>query len=238
MSTASKSSSSSCGRYLLNTVIAALGVVAIVGSGGGGGEIESMWVPHIDPPPYVTMSPSRLTVEQGGTAVFTASAGRTLSPPTYQWRRDGATIAGATGATYTLVGANLGDDGAQFSVEVTASNGTATSTGLLQVSRLPGVVYEDSDFPLSNWTVAATADPAQTGPHRPCRARRAAVTRVHIEASRTRCRRASVRSLSSTPRRRRRMSLRCRDLFTVSTFSSTAARSAGSAARPNSPRER
>jgi len=44
MSTASKSSSSGCGRYLLSTVIAALGVVAIVGSGGGGGEIESMWV--------------------------------------------------------------------------------------------------------------------------------------------------------------------------------------------------
>ena len=164
MSTASKSNSSGCGRCLLSTVIAALGVVAIVGSGGGGGEIESMWVPHIDPPPYVTMTPSRLTVEQGGTAVFTASAGRTLSPPTYQWRRDGATIAGATGATYTLVGANLGDDGAQFSVEVTASNGTATSTGLLQVSRLPGVVYEDSDFPLSNWTVSATADPTQNGP--------------------------------------------------------------------------
>lgn len=164
MSAASKSNSSGCGRYLLSAVIAALGVVAIVGSGGGGGEIESMWVPHIDPPPYVTVTPSRLTVEQGGTAVFTASAGSALSPRTYQWRRDGATIAGATGATYTLVGANLGDAGAQFAVEVTASNGTATATGLLQVSRLPGVVYEDSDFPLSNWTVVAIADPAQNGP--------------------------------------------------------------------------
>jgi len=159
-----KSNSSGFGRYVLSAVIAALGVISIVASGGGGGELESMWVPNIDPPPYVSVTPSRLTVEQGGTAVFTASAGRTLSPPTFQWRRDGATIAGATGATYTLVGANLGDDGAQFSAEVTASNGTATATGLLQVSRLPGVVYEDSDFPLSNWALASIADPAQNGP--------------------------------------------------------------------------
>jgi hypothetical protein len=149
---------------VLSAVIAALGVITIVGSGGGGGELDTLWVPDIDMPPYVTVTPSRLTVEQGGTAVFTANAGGALSAPTYQWRRDGATIAGATGMTYTLVGANLGDDGAQFAVEVTASNGTATATGLLQVSRLPGVVYEDSDFPLSNWTVAAIADPAQNGP--------------------------------------------------------------------------
>lgn len=152
------------GRDVLSAVIGALGVIAIVGSGGGAGELDTMWVPDIDMPPYVTVTPSRLTVEQGGTAVFTASAGGALSPPTYQWRRDGATIAGATGTTYTLVGANLGDDGAQFAVEVTASNGTATATGLLQVSRLPGVVYEDSDFPLSNWTAVAIPDPTQNGP--------------------------------------------------------------------------
>lgn len=162
--THSQSRSARVGRYLLSAAIAALGLVAIVGSGGGGGELASMWVPKLDPPPRVTVTPDILTVAVGGTAAFTATVTDARSAPTYQWLRDGATIAGATGPTYTLTGANLGDDSARFMVQVAASNGTAFGSGLLQVSPLPGVVVEDGDFTLTNWVVAAVADPAQNGP--------------------------------------------------------------------------
>lgn len=46
----------------------------------------------------------------------------------YQWRRNGTPIAGATSARYVLPAAALGDDGAAFSVTVTNTLGTATST--------------------------------------------------------------------------------------------------------------
>lgn len=152
------------GRRALHAAIAALGLIAIVGSGGG-----SLGIPDIDLPdpgvrPLARVTPSRMTVEQGATAVFQASAVNAFAPVAYQWRRDGVDIAGATSPTYTLVGAGLGDDGASYSVVVVASNGTATATGELRVSPLPGIAYADGDFGLAQWAADVTTDPVQDGP--------------------------------------------------------------------------
>ena len=46
---------------------------------------------------------------------------------TYQWRRNGSAITGATAASYTLPAAVTGDDAAMFSAVVSNSSGTATS---------------------------------------------------------------------------------------------------------------
>ena len=46
----------------------------------------------------------------------------------YQWKRDGGTIAGATAATYTMVGA---DTGHQIGCVVSATNGQGTTAGPL-----------------------------------------------------------------------------------------------------------
>lgn len=159
-------SSSSWRRRLASAATAALGVLAIVGSGGG-----MIGFPDLDfggpyPPlaPYARVEPSRVTVQVGSTVAFSVSTTGGAAPFSYQWRRDGVDIAGATGTTYTLVGVDLGDDGAQFEARVTASNGVATATSVLRVSSLPGVVYQDSDFLASDWAVTAIADPAQGGP--------------------------------------------------------------------------
>jgi hypothetical protein len=140
-------------------MIAALGVIAIVGSGGGLPEL------NLNGPfaPTAMIEPSRTTVQVGATVTFTASAAGT-SPISYQWGRNGVDIAGATGKAYTLVGANLADDGAQFSVRATNSIGASTASSLLRVSSSPGVVYGDGDFLMSDWTVTATADPSVNGP--------------------------------------------------------------------------
>ena len=154
--------SSTWWRRLVVAVIAALGVIAIVGSGGG-------FLPDLDLdfsgpfPPYATIEPSRATVQVGATVAFAVSASGTPQF-TYQWQRNGVDIVGATGKTYTLVGANLADDGAQFSVRVTNSVGVDTAASLLQVSSLPAVVYQDGDFVVSDWAVTAIADPSQNGP--------------------------------------------------------------------------
>ena len=102
-------------RRLASAVVAVLGIVAIVGSGGG---FPPMDFDFDDPwPPSVSVEPAELAVQAGGTAVFSASASGT-PPLRYQWRRDGVDIAGARTPTHTLVGASAGDDGTQFSVVV------------------------------------------------------------------------------------------------------------------------
>ena len=144
-------------RRAVRAGIAVLGVAAIVGSGGGGGGFPEMTFDFPPRPLTVSVSPSRITVQVGATVQFNASSGAT----TYQWQRDGVAIPGANRQTYTLVGVNLGDDGAHFSVVASDESGTATATGLLQVSPLPGVVYEDYDFQMSNWKVTAVTQPTQ-----------------------------------------------------------------------------
>ena len=49
------------------------------------------------------------------------------APLGYQWRRNGANIAGATAQDYTIAAAALSDNGARFSVVVTNTLGSATS---------------------------------------------------------------------------------------------------------------
>ena len=153
-------------RLLAHATIAALGVLTIVGSGGG-----AIGIPDIDwggggpTPAYVQVSPSRPTVQAGTIVQFEAKVLIGSPPLSFQWRRDGVDIAGATGPTYTLGGAQVGDDGALFQVTMTDSRGLSSTAGaVLLVSPLPGVVFQDADFPISNWTVTATAQPAENGP--------------------------------------------------------------------------
>ena len=159
----SRHCSSSLGRIIIRAAIGVLGVLVIVGSGGGGGALVG-FPDYVDPgslPPSVTVSPSRITVKPADTVVFTAFA---FNAATYQWRRNGVDIAGARSRTYQLVGTNLGDDGAQFSIVVTNGSGTATATAVLQVSPFPPTIYEDGEFEPANWTAQTVrAEPAEGG---------------------------------------------------------------------------
>jgi hypothetical protein len=141
--------------------IAVLGVVAIVGSGGGLPDVDLSGCCQV---PSAVVQPALRTVAVGDSVTFRADVFFANPPVTYQWRRNGVDIAGATGTAYTLTGANLGDDGATFSVMVSAGNGTATAAARLQVSPQPAVVYQDIDFALADWSVAAASVPAQGGP--------------------------------------------------------------------------
>lgn len=77
-------------------------------------------------PPSITLQPASLTVATGQPATFSVSATGT-TPLAYQWRRNGASIAGATATSYTLGSAQLTDSGAFFDVRVSNAIGAATS---------------------------------------------------------------------------------------------------------------
>jgi glucose/arabinose dehydrogenase len=76
--------------------------------------------------PAITQQPVAKTVGVGGSATFTVAASGT-APLAYQWQRNLANIAGATGASHTLNNAQLADNGAKFRCVVSNSAGTATS---------------------------------------------------------------------------------------------------------------
>jgi hypothetical protein len=94
--------------------------------GGGGGGGGSAPPPPTATAPTITTQPQSQTVTTGSAATFTvAASGSGLS---YQWNRNGAAIAGATSATYTIQSAALSDSGASFTVVVSNSGGQITSS--------------------------------------------------------------------------------------------------------------
>ncbi len=74
----------------------------------------------------ISSQPASVTVAAGSTASFSVTATGGTAPYTYQWMRNGANIAGATSAGYSLT-AQTTDNGAVFSVKVTDSATTPTT---------------------------------------------------------------------------------------------------------------
>ncbi|WP_415909899.1 immunoglobulin domain-containing protein [Oleiharenicola sp. Vm1] len=75
--------------------------------------------------PEITSSPSGQIATLGSSVTFTVTA--TGSPaPTYQWRKDGNAIAGATNASFTIANVALGDVG-HYTAAVTNPLGTVIS---------------------------------------------------------------------------------------------------------------
>lgn len=87
----------------------------------------------VNPPagsaPAITLNPSSLVLTEGSQAIFTVTATGTPAP-TYQWRKNGANISGATSATYSIAAVVAADAG-EYDVVVTNVNGSATSSSAL-----------------------------------------------------------------------------------------------------------
>ncbi len=78
--------------------------------------------------PTVAMHPEDVTVTAGLPVEFSVSAsGDTSPPPTYQWTMNGNDIADATGSTYMIDRADIGDNGAKFACKLINSEGEVTS---------------------------------------------------------------------------------------------------------------
>jgi WD40 repeat protein len=75
--------------------------------------------------PTITSQPSARSVAVGSAASFSVVAGGT-APLSYQWRKDGVAISGATSSTYSISSTATSDAGS-YTVVVTNSAGTVTS---------------------------------------------------------------------------------------------------------------
>jgi alpha-tubulin suppressor-like RCC1 family protein len=91
-------------------------------------------------PPAITVQPVSQNVF-AGTAVTLSVSATGLPAPTYQWRKNGVNIAGATGSTY-VIGSVSASAAGTYSVVASNAYGTANSLGgILTVKTLSG-----SDF--------------------------------------------------------------------------------------------
>ena len=76
--------------------------------------------------PSITTQPVSQAVTVGQTATFAVAASGEV-PLSYQWRKNGTSINGATSATFTIPATTTSDSGSQLSVVVSNSAGDVTS---------------------------------------------------------------------------------------------------------------
>ncbi len=89
----------------------------------------SLWEFEVYGPvgPSIATQPVNQTITAGQQAQFTVVAGGT-GPFTYQWLRGGTAISGATSATYTTPVLSVPDSGSLYSVVVSNTGGSVTSS--------------------------------------------------------------------------------------------------------------
>ena len=104
----------------------ALAALLAVGCGGGGGNGGGGSMPT-PVAPSITTQPAPASVPAGQTAQFSVVASGT-SPLGYQWQANGQAIAGATAARYTTAPTAASDDGTGFTVIVSNTAGSVTSS--------------------------------------------------------------------------------------------------------------
>jgi hypothetical protein len=120
--------------------------------------------PTVPVAPTITTHPTNQTVTVGQAATFSVTA-TGAPPPTYQWQKNGADIAGATSAAYTTP-ATMADSGATFRCVVSNSQGTVTSnSATLTVNPAPssGIVSDDFSAGTLNtslWTFTNPGTPS------------------------------------------------------------------------------
>ncbi len=119
--------------------------------------------------PSFTTQPQSQTAAPGGSVTFTAAASGNPAP-TYQWRKDGNAISGATNASLALTNVQAGDAGT-YTVVATNSAGTATSDGAVLTVSAATTAPTFTTQPQgqtaatggsATFTVAASGNPAPT----------------------------------------------------------------------------
>lgn len=137
--------------------------ITVVVSNAAGNAVSNNALLTVTPvAPAITVQPANATVSVGAPAGFAVGISGGTTPVSYQWKRNGAAIAGATAASYSLAATATGDDGARFAVDVINPAGTLSSAAaMLSVAALgkswgPAVLVSSGD------ALHAPADPRVT----------------------------------------------------------------------------
>src|SRR5467141_1274830 len=100
--------------------------------------------------PSITTQPTNQTVAVGQTATFFVTISG-AAPFNYQWKKNGTAVTGATSPSYTTPSETTSDSGAQFTVVVSNTAGSATSNAAtLTVNAGPGAPLQISTSLLAN----------------------------------------------------------------------------------------
>src|SRR6266849_910738 len=108
---------------LVTALLVALTLSGCTGSIGAGRTSSK----HVNPAPSITTQPTSQTIVVGQTEKFSVADAGT-APLSYQWQKNGASIAGASSSSYTTPVTTTGDSGATFAVVAANMAGTVTST--------------------------------------------------------------------------------------------------------------
>ena len=115
--------------------------------------------------PVITTQPAKQAVNPGATATFTVTATGT-EPFSYQWRKNGENISGATDSSYTTPATSNGDPDAKFSVVVSNRAGTVTSSEAILSVNVPASITTQpaNKSVLVGQTASFSVTAAGTGP--------------------------------------------------------------------------
>ena len=151
---------------LANVAIGDAGSYTVVASNSAGSTTSGTAVLTVNAAtvsPSITTQPSGQTVTSGNAATFTVAANGTPTP-TYQWKKNGSSISGATGASYTIASTTTGSAGT-YTVVVTNSAGSITSTGaVLTIITSPAITTQPTSQTVTaggsvTFTAAASGTP-------------------------------------------------------------------------------
>lgn len=105
-------------------------------------------------PPSILTQPQSQTVNQGATVSFSVVAAGS-APLSYQWKKNGTSIAGATTSAFTLVNVQAAD-AANYSVVVSNSTSTATSANATLTVIIPPSITTQPVSRTNNYGTTAT----------------------------------------------------------------------------------
>lgn len=115
------------------------GTIALVITASNGAAVTQNFTLTVTPAiiaPAITSQPTSVAVNQGQNTTFTVVASGT-APLTYQWRRDGVIIAGATGSTFTLTNVQPSSAGGYSVTVANAASFVTSNTATLVVNTAP-----------------------------------------------------------------------------------------------------
>ncbi len=112
-------------------------LVVVTNAVGGATSAPAVLAVRSGAPPQITAQPVSQTVNPGATGLLTVVASGEL-PLSYQWRKDGAVVSGATGATLAVTNVSTTTAGS-YSVVVSNGGGSVTSNPAVLTVRVSGI---------------------------------------------------------------------------------------------------
>ena len=140
--------------------------VTVTAANAGGTSAPATLTLTVNAAPAITAQPQSQTMGVGGTVTLLVAATGTPAP-SYQWRKSGSDITGATGASLTITGVSL-SDAAGYSVVVSNLVSSVTSsTATLTVNSGPAITTQPASQTINaganvSFNVVATGTPAPT----------------------------------------------------------------------------